>query len=233
MRLDWRRARNASQGSSVFEMFLKTLSQHTCVTHRQQGVAFLSAAKELYSLAEVAYACANVPILKGERRYSHCVYSSAFMGQWVSAQTIGAERDVTVTADADGGTASFEPDAAVVLKLPQHVGECAFFGVAPSANPTGDTDALRRQLRVLGSYFHEHMLRLNGHHSERQLLLSARELDCLKWTAEGKTAWEASVILGISERTVRFHLNAAREKLQCATTTQAVAKAVRDNMIEL
>ena len=39
--------------------------------------------------------------------------------------------------------------------------------------------------------------------------MSARELDCLKWTAAGKTAWEASVILGISEQTVRFHLNTA------------------------
>jgi hypothetical protein len=27
------------------------------------------------------------------------------------------------------------------------------------------------------------------------------KLDCLKWTAAGKTAWEASVILGISQRT--------------------------------
>jgi DNA-binding CsgD family transcriptional regulator len=226
-------AHNASQGFSVLEKFLKTLSQHTCVTHRPQGVAFLSAAKELYSLAEVAYACANVPILQRERRYSHCVYSSTFMGQWVSAQTIDAERDFTVTADSGGGEVNSGSCAATVLKLPQHVGECALFGMTPSANPAGDGEALRRQLRVLGSYFHEHILRLNGHQLERQILLSARELDCLKWTAEGKTAWEASVILGISERTVRFHLNAAREKLQCATTTQAVAKAVRDNMIEL
>jgi DNA-binding CsgD family transcriptional regulator len=85
----------------------------------------------------------------------------------------------------------------------------------------------------LGSYFHEHILRLHGHESGQQMLLSARELDCLKWTAEGKTAWEASVILGITERTVRFHLNSAREKLQCTTTAQAVAKAVKDSMIDL
>ena len=51
--------------------------------------------------------------------------------------------------------------------------------------------------------------------------------------AAGKTAWEASVILGISERTVRFHLNAAREKLDCATTTQAVAKAITQHLIDL
>jgi DNA-binding CsgD family transcriptional regulator len=37
--------------------------------------------------------------------------------------------------------------------------------------------------------------------------------------------------LGISERTVRFHLNSAREKLNCTTTTQAVAKAVAQQLI--
>jgi DNA-binding CsgD family transcriptional regulator len=65
------------------------------------------------------------------------------------------------------------------------------------------------------------------------LIVSSRELDCLKWVAAGKSAWEASVILGISERTVRFHLNSAREKLDCATTTQAVAKAVAQQLIAI
>jgi DNA-binding CsgD family transcriptional regulator len=218
----------------VFDALLKTLATHTCVTHRPQGVAFLSAAKELYGLAAVAYACTNIPILKGERRYSHCVYTSTSMGQWISPQTIDTEGDFIAAVNGAGPAASAAPRAATFLKLPRHVGEAAFFGMTPPANGAGEeNDSLLRQLRVLGSYFHEHILRLHGHHSERQILLSARELDCLKWTAEGKTAWEASVILGITERTVRFHLNAAREKLQCTTTAQAVAKAVKDNMIDV
>jgi DNA-binding CsgD family transcriptional regulator len=216
----------------VFETLLKTLTTHTCVTHRHQGVAFLNAAKELYGLAEVAYACANIPILKGTRRYSHCVYTDAFMGQWVSPQAV-AEGEVAAAANGAGQTVGHGASGAIVLKLPQHVGEAAFFGLTPTEGSLASGEALQRQLRVLGSYFHEHILRLHGHESGQQMLLSARELDCLKWTAEGKTAWEASVILGITERTVRFHLNAAREKLQCTTTAQAVAKAVKDNMIDL
>jgi DNA-binding CsgD family transcriptional regulator len=229
--LNWPPTRN--KVPRVFETLLKILAGHTRVTYRPQGVAFLSAAKELYGLTEVAYACTNIPILKGERRYSHCIYTSAFMGQWISPPVIGTERDfATAVEGADQATES-EPGATIVLKLPQHVGEAAFLGMTPSSTPVASNDALRRQLRVLGSYFHDHVLRLHGHQSDHQILLSARELDCLKWTAEGKTAWEASVILGITERTVRFHLNAAREKLQCTTTAQAVAKAVRDNMIDL
>jgi DNA-binding CsgD family transcriptional regulator len=75
------------------------------------------------------------------------------------------------------------------------------------------------------------MLRRNGVDTSEALVVSARELDCLRWVAAGKSAWEASVILGISERTVRFHLNSAREKLNCTTTTQAVAKAVSQQLI--
>jgi len=37
---------------------------------------------------------------------------------------------------------------------------------------------------------------------------------------------------GDSERTVRFHLNTAREKPDGLTTTQAVAKAVSQHLIE-
>jgi DNA-binding CsgD family transcriptional regulator len=215
----------------VFEALLTTLNEHTRVAHRAQSVAFLSAAKDLYSLIEVGYACANIPILGSECRYSHCVYTSALVGQWVSTRMI-ADRDITANVPADDPQPS-SSSSTIMLKLPQYIGEAALLGLTPPAGTAVASEPLRQQLRILGSYFHQHILRLNGHRLEQRLLLSARELECLKWTAEGKTAWEASVILGISERTVRFHLNAAREKLQCATTTQAVAKAVRDSMIEL
>jgi DNA-binding CsgD family transcriptional regulator len=56
--------------------------------------------------------------------------------------------------------------------------------------------------------------------------LSGRERECLQWAATGKTTWETSVILKISERAVRFYLDSARSKLDCLTKTQAVAKAV-------
>jgi DNA-binding CsgD family transcriptional regulator len=115
------------------------------------------------------------------------------------------------------------------------VGETALLFVG--ADMTGEDfqnqkASILREFQVLANYFHQHIMRIYGHDAENQMLVSARELDCLKWVAAGKTAWEASVILGISERTVRFHLNAAREKLNCLTTTQAVAKAVSQQLIE-
>ena len=56
--------------------------------------------------------------------------------------------------------------------------------------------------------------------------LSARERECLKWAAEGKTGWDIAHLLDITERTVVFHLHNACDKLGVATRQQAVAKAM-------
>ncbi len=56
--------------------------------------------------------------------------------------------------------------------------------------------------------------------------LTRRELDVLSWTAQGKTAWEVSVILGMSEKTVNFHLGNAMRKLEVTSKHQAVLKCV-------
>jgi len=56
--------------------------------------------------------------------------------------------------------------------------------------------------------------------------LTKRELDVLSWTAQGKTAWEVSVILGMSEKTVNFHLGNVMRKLGVTSKHQAVLKCV-------
>ncbi len=61
--------------------------------------------------------------------------------------------------------------------------------------------------------------------------LTQRELEVLHWTMEGKTAWEAGRILGISERTAVLHLHNAMHKLECASKHQAVLKALRLGLI--
>ena len=61
--------------------------------------------------------------------------------------------------------------------------------------------------------------------------LTPRELDSLRWTMEGKTAWEVGAILGISERTAVLHINNAMHKLNCTNKHQAVLKALRLGLI--
>jgi DNA-binding CsgD family transcriptional regulator len=62
--------------------------------------------------------------------------------------------------------------------------------------------------------------------------LTPRELEALRWTMEGKTAWEVGALLGISERTVVFHVNNAMHKLGCINKQQAVLKALRLGLID-
>jgi DNA-binding CsgD family transcriptional regulator len=60
-----------------------------------------------------------------------------------------------------------------------------------------------------------------------QSTLTPRELESLRWTMDGKTAWEVGVIMNISERTAVLHLQNAMRKLDCVNKHQAVLKALR------
>ena len=61
---------------------------------------------------------------------------------------------------------------------------------------------------------------------EEPIELSDREIECLKWCKEGKTYWEISQILHISERTVEFHLTNAMRKLGTNNRITAVVIAI-------
>ncbi|MBT9492110.1 MAG: autoinducer binding domain-containing protein [Paucibacter sp.] len=61
--------------------------------------------------------------------------------------------------------------------------------------------------------------------------LTPRELEALRWTMDGKTAWEVGAILSISERTAVLHLANAMRKLGCNNKHQAVLKAMRLGLI--
>ncbi len=55
-------------------------------------------------------------------------------------------------------------------------------------------------------------------------LLTPREFECLQWATSGKSHWEISRILGISKRTVSFHLDNAKEKLNVRTLREAAIR---------
>lgn len=63
-------------------------------------------------------------------------------------------------------------------------------------------------------------------------ILSDREIDCLNWTASGKTSSEIAEIMQLSEHTVNHYLNRATKKLDTVNRTQAVAKALRIGIIK-
>jgi DNA-binding CsgD family transcriptional regulator len=57
--------------------------------------------------------------------------------------------------------------------------------------------------------------------------LTSRENDVLGWLCAGKTNQEIATIIGVRERTVKFHLENIYEKLKVTNRAQAIAKALR------
>lgn len=68
--------------------------------------------------------------------------------------------------------------------------------------------------------------------TNKGILLTKRERECLFWACEGKTTWEMSKILDVTERTVVFHLNNAVLKLGANNRQHAVAKAILLGLIK-
>lgn len=61
--------------------------------------------------------------------------------------------------------------------------------------------------------------------------LKDREIECLRWTSQGKTSGEISTIIGLSEHTVNHYLANATRKLDAQNRTHAVSKAFRMGII--
>lgn len=78
-----------------------------------------------------------------------------------------------------------------------------------------------------------HHIALDEIYTDREPLpqLSPREIECLKWTAAGKTHTDIAIILNLSEHTIRGYLKDARRKLDCVSLAQAVSKAASLGLI--
>ncbi|WP_297454264.1 response regulator transcription factor [Ferrovum sp.] len=61
--------------------------------------------------------------------------------------------------------------------------------------------------------------------------LAEREREVLTWSARGKTSSEIALILGLSKRTVDFHIDNARTKLGVATRIEAAIRAASLGLI--
>lgn len=63
-------------------------------------------------------------------------------------------------------------------------------------------------------------------------MLSRRESECVSLVADGKTDGEIGLILHISCRTARFHIDNARRKFGVATRVQLIVKLLREGVLQ-
>jgi DNA-binding CsgD family transcriptional regulator len=150
--------------------------------------------------------------------------------EW-SELTIESEAEASFLADA--ASHGVGPHGFSIPVLTKH-GHRGHFGVSFSrsmqewstflraARPTLIEIANRLHRRVIAEVFGE-----DGPH------LTARELECLRWVALGKSTGEIAAILKISPHTTRGYLKSVHHKLDCVTSAQAVTKAVQLGLLVL
>lgn len=62
--------------------------------------------------------------------------------------------------------------------------------------------------------------------------LTERESEALTWSARGKSSTDIAVLIGVTDRTVNFHIDNAIRKLGVATRIQAAVKAALLGLIK-
>ncbi len=99
-----------------------------------------------------------------------------------------------------------------------------------------NVDAVRYLPLVEYFGYHVHLALLRAAsvntHSMDQCVkqLTLRELTILNWVKNGKTNWEIAQIMGVTERTIRFHVESIFSKLNVTSRSQAVATAIEHGL---
>ena len=92
--------------------------------------------------------------------------------------------------------------------------------------------ARRHEVHLIATYAHERLMEINIQNPlPTNFMLTPRELEVMTWTARGKTKWEISEVLAISETTVKTHLDNACRKLGVSNKTHATAVVLIHGLI--
>jgi DNA-binding CsgD family transcriptional regulator len=222
-----------------------------------EGQIVLRNAIDEMGLSHVAYGAVNLPSIRRVRPLFASTYSAEWQKHYSQQNYVNI--DPVVRAGLGGvlpvdwsklriedplvlkflGEAQEFKIGRVGLSIPirgKH-GEFALFSATADMS-TGEWDKqlrhLSRDLMLLAYQFHDWAIKVEGIENEISLdLLTAREKDCLRWRSQGKTDWEISELIGISQSTVKFHLENARARLHATNTVHAVSKALAHGLISI
>lgn len=126
-------------------------------------------------------------------------------------------------------------DGVTAGSLDPSCGVATFFAFA--GGDTSEHARFVKFLDYLGQHLHLALLRSASKTSTSTdrcvTTLSPREVTILNWVKNGKTNWEIAQIIGITERTIRFHIESIFGKLDVSSRTQAVAVAVQHGLPNL
>lgn len=81
------------------------------------------------------------------------------------------------------------------------------------------------------AYVHLHLSQTNLPIRSPDVFLTPRETGCVIWTSFGKKKAEIAQMYGLSEKTVRFHLDNAKSKLNASNVAHMVRRAFETGVI--
>lgn len=206
------------QDQTFFELF-------DCVADlrgRSKAQLFLQEAISRYGLHHIAYSAINVPEANKGYFYVNCTYPEQWIDRYLERDYVLLDpvvrRALTSLVPFDWAELPKKTKA-----VRDFFGESIEFGlgrqgltfpVRGGGNETGlfnlnstasDREwrsmrkLLVRDFQVLATLFHDGVLYADDPAAlTRTVKLSPREIECLKWAAEGKTAWETSLTASAS-----------------------------------
>jgi LuxR family quorum-sensing transcriptional regulator LasR len=124
------------------------------------------------------------------------------------------------------------------ITLPIHGGNgevgvlCFVTDTKPGQSFLDQTRHTLPQLSYLRDYLFESSKNFTSRHPTPRIHLTRREIECLKWAANGKSSWDIGRILNCSEATVNFHFSNIRQKFGAVNRQQAVVKAIRMGLLD-
>jgi DNA-binding CsgD family transcriptional regulator len=236
----------------IFQNFINHLADAQDTTSLREAMAEAATAFDLSSFSYI-----SIPQRTNADPQLISTYSSTWTAHYLQSHY---ERVDPVIIRALGSPAPFEwglglESAALSQPQRQLFEEAAKFGIRfgytvpihnnrwPTAAVTFAADEHQRHfarrvheharvLQLMAMYFHAHArYKLVSDRIVDGVALSPRELECLEWAAQGKSAWEIGHILGISRYTVATYFENAKTKLGVRTIVQAVARVTASKFV--
>lgn len=202
-----------------FETVISKVESH------QESNNLESFIEEISSEYEYISCCVYFPSGEGIKQPVYLGIVSKELKSWIEKACMGNSSlevfsFIPVTLDKLGSAPC--PNAFIINISPFDSKKAYFFIEADGCMKNEALRNLSRRWSVIGPYLNKLVLSYRKEPLEK--LLTKRERECLHWVSKGKTSWEVSTILGISERTVNFHIQNCMRKTNSSNRQHATIK---------
>lgn len=153
-------------------------------------------------------------VLTAQRRMTPCTWSEAMLefSDDPAAQLIHKERLANGVTDG--------------LLVPIHTIK-GHGGLVSVATKDALTKEALNAMTFMSLVVHNQLSAMQQSDASELEGFTAREIECLQWSAAGKTDEEIAKILGLSVKTVYYHIDGAKRRINASSRTHAVASAIR------